>query len=142
MLYKTLSAAVYGIDANIIQVEVDCSGIKCDQDHFHTVGLPDAAVRESRDRVRAALKNCGYDIPPTHITINLAPADIRKEGSGFDLPMALGILGAYGGLNKIACRGRRGPLRPARVRRRRGNRYLWGYGSFAPLGLTPPIAFV
>jgi len=79
MLYKTLSAAVYGIDANIIQVEVDCSGIKCDQDHFHTVGLPDAAVRESRDRVRAALKNCGYDIPPTHITINLAPADIRKK---------------------------------------------------------------
>jgi magnesium chelatase family protein len=62
--------------------------------------LPDAAVRESRDRVRAPLKNCGYDIPLTHITINLAPADIRKEGSGFDLPMALGILGAYGGLNK------------------------------------------
>ena len=100
MLYKTLSAAVYGIDANIIQVEVDCSGIKTDQDHFHTVGLPDAAVRESRDRVRAALKNCGYDIPPTHITINLAPADIKKEGSGFDLPMALGIVGAYGGLTK------------------------------------------
>jgi magnesium chelatase family protein len=63
MLYKTLSAAAYGIDANIIQVEVDCSGINCDQDHFHTVGLPDAAVRESRNRVRAALKNCGYDIP-------------------------------------------------------------------------------
>src|SRR3982074_587456 len=100
MLYKTLSAAVYGIDANIIQVEVDCSGIKCDQDHFHTVGLPDAAVRESRARGRAELKNCGYDIPPTHITINLAPADIKKEGSGFDLPMALGIVGAYGGLTK------------------------------------------
>src|SRR5208337_4420737 len=100
MLYKTLSAAVYGIDANIIEVEVDVSGIKMNEDHFHTVGLPDAAVRESRDRVRAALKNCGYDIPSTHITINLAPADIRKEGSGFDLPMALGILGAYGGLNK------------------------------------------
>src|SRR5690242_20694015 len=100
MLYKTLSAAVYGIDANIIQVEVDCSGIKSDQDHFHTVGLPDAAVRESRDRVRAALKNCGYDIPPTQITINLAPADIKKEGSGFDLPMALGIVGAYGGLTR------------------------------------------
>ncbi|HEX6802489.1 MAG TPA: YifB family Mg chelatase-like AAA ATPase [Terriglobales bacterium] len=100
MLYKTLSAAVYGIDANIIEVEVDVSGIKCDEDHFHTVGLPDAAVRESRDRVKAALKNCGYDIPPTHIVINLAPADIKKEGSGFDLPMALGILGAYGGLNK------------------------------------------
>ncbi|HKC00210.1 MAG TPA: YifB family Mg chelatase-like AAA ATPase [Terriglobales bacterium] len=100
MLYKTLSAAVYGIDANIIEVEVDVSGVKMSEDHFHTVGLPDAAVRESRDRVRAALKNCGYDIPPTQITINLAPADIRKEGSGFDLPMALGILGAYGGLNK------------------------------------------
>jgi len=95
-----MSAAVYGIDANIIEVEVDVSGIKTNEDHFHTVGLPDAAVRESRDRVRAALKNCGYDVPPTHITINLAPADIRKEGSGFDLPMALGIVGAYGGLNK------------------------------------------
>src|SRR5215831_18973982 len=100
MLYKTLSAAVYGVDANIIEVEVDVSGIKIQEDHFHTVGLPDAAVRESRDRVRSALRNCGYDIPPTHITVNLAPADIRKEGSGFDLPMALGILGAYGGLNK------------------------------------------
>jgi magnesium chelatase family protein len=102
MLYKTLSAAVYGIDASIIEVEieVDVSGIKTMEDYFHTVGLPDAAVRESRDRVRAALKNCGYDIPPTHITINLVPADIRKEGSGFDLPMALGILGAYRGLNK------------------------------------------
>jgi|HubBroStandDraft_1064217.scaffolds.fasta_scaffold63636_1 magnesium chelatase family protein len=100
MLYKTLSAAVYGIDANIIEVEVDVSGVKTDQDYFHTVGLPDAAMRKSRDGVRAALKNCGCDIPPTHITINLAPADIRKEGSGFDLTMALGILSAYGGLNK------------------------------------------
>jgi magnesium chelatase family protein len=100
MLYKTLSAAVYGVDASIIEVEVDVSGIKTPEDHFHTVGLPDAAVRESRDRIRAALKNCGYDIPPTNITINLAPADIRKEGSGFDLPMALAIVGAYGGLNK------------------------------------------
>ena len=100
MLYKTMSAAVYGIDASIIDVEVDVANTKTKDDYFHTVGLPDAAVRESRDRVRAALKNCGYDIPPTNITINLAPADIRKEGSGFDLPMALGILGAYGGLNK------------------------------------------
>src|ERR1700690_434913 len=100
MLYKTFSAAVYGVDASIIEVEVDVSGIKTNEDHFHTVGLPDAAVRESRDRGWAALKNCGYDIPSTHITINLAPADIKKEGSGFDLPMALGILGAYGGFNK------------------------------------------
>ena len=100
MLFKTLSAAVYGIDAHIVDVEVDVSGIQCDQDHFLTVGLPDAAVRESRDRIRAALRNCGYDIPPTHITVNLAPADIKKEGSGFDLPMALGILGAYGALTR------------------------------------------
>ena len=72
---------------------------KADKDFFTTVGLPDTTVRESRERIRAALKNSGYDIPPTTTTINLAPADIRKEGSGFDLPMALGILGAYGGLN-------------------------------------------
>ena len=98
MLFKALSAAVYGIDANLIDVEVDYSGVVTDQDHFHTVGLPDAAVRESRDRVRAAIKNSGYLIPPTHITINLAPADLKKEGSGFDLPIALGILGAYGAL--------------------------------------------
>jgi magnesium chelatase family protein len=57
-------------------------------------------VRESRERIRSALRNCGYDIPPTHITVNLAPADIKKEGSGYDLPMALGILGAYGGLTR------------------------------------------
>src|SRR6202162_4024877 len=100
MLFKTLSAAVYGIDANLIDVEVDVSGIRLGEDHFTTVGLPDMAVRESRERIRAALKNCGYDIPPTHITINLAPADIKKEGSGFDLPMAMGILGAYGGLRR------------------------------------------
>jgi magnesium chelatase family protein len=99
MLYKTLSAAVYGIDANLIEVEVDVAPAKSEKDYFTTVGLPDTTVRESRERIRAALKNSGYDIPSTNITINLAPADIRKEGSGFDLPMALGILGAYGGLN-------------------------------------------
>jgi magnesium chelatase family protein len=99
MLFKALSAAVYGIDANLIDVEVDYSGVVSNEDHFHTVGLPDAAVRESRDRVRAAIKNSGYQIPPTHITINLAPADLKKEGSGFDLPIAVGILGAYGALN-------------------------------------------
>jgi magnesium chelatase family protein len=98
MLFKALSAAVYGINANLIEVEVDYSGVVMEQDHFHTVGLPDAAVRESRDRVRAAIKNSGYIIPPTFITINLAPADLKKEGSGFDLPIAVGILGAYGAL--------------------------------------------
>ena len=98
MLFKVLSAAVYGIDANLIDVEVDYSGVVAEKDVFHTVGLPDAAVRESRDRVRAAIKNSGYLIPPTFITINLAPADLKKEGSGFDLPIAVGILGAYGAL--------------------------------------------
>jgi magnesium chelatase family protein len=100
MLFKTRSAAVYGIDANLIDVEVDVSVIKAEKELFNTVGLPDTAVRESRERVKAALRNSGYDIPPTHITVNLAPADIKKEGSGFDLPIALGILGAYGALNK------------------------------------------
>jgi magnesium chelatase family protein len=100
MLFKTQSAAVYGIDASIIEVEVDVSAMRTMEDNFQTVGLPDAAVRESRQRIRAALRNCGYEVPQTHITINLAPADIKKEGSGFDLPMAMGILGAYGGLVK------------------------------------------
>jgi magnesium chelatase family protein len=99
MLYKTISAAVYGIDASLIEVEVDIAPVKGDHDTYTTVGLPDTTVRESRERIRAALKNSGYDVPSTTTTINLAPADIRKEGSGFDLPMALGILGAYGGLN-------------------------------------------
>jgi magnesium chelatase family protein len=98
MLFKARSAAVYGIDANIIDVEVDFSGVKLEKEIFATVGLPDAAVRESRDRVRSAIKNSGFDIPPTRITINLAPADLKKEGSGFDLPIAIGILGAYGAL--------------------------------------------
>lgn len=100
MLFKARSAAVYGIDAHPIDVEVDFSGVLSMSDAtFSTVGLPDAAVRESRDRVRAAIKNSGFDLPPTRITINLAPADLKKEGSGFDLPIAIGILGAYGGLH-------------------------------------------
>jgi magnesium chelatase family protein len=100
MLFKTQSAAVFGIDANIIEVEVDISPTRSQDENFQTVGLPDAAVRESRQRIRAALRNCGFEVPITQITINLAPADIKKEGSGFDLPMAMGILGAYGGLIK------------------------------------------
>jgi len=100
MLFKTQSAAVFGIDANIIEVEVDISPSRSQEENFQTVGLPDAAVRESRQRIRAALRNCGFEVPITQITINLAPADVKKEGSGFDLPMAMGILGAYGGLIK------------------------------------------
>src|ERR1700721_1698358 len=99
MLFKTRSAAVYGIDHHIIDVEGDFSGIIYENESFSTVGLPDAAVRESRDRVRSAIRNSGFDLPSTRITINLAPADLKKEGSGFDLPIATGILGAYGALS-------------------------------------------
>ncbi len=89
MLVKVTSAALHGIEAYPVEVEVDiCAGFPT----FVTVGLPDAAVRESKERVRAALKNCGYDLESKRITINLAPADRRKEGSAFDLPIALGFL--------------------------------------------------
>jgi magnesium chelatase family protein len=98
MLAKALSAAVYGIDANLIDVEVDFSGVKLVEDRFYMVGLPDSAVRESRERVRAAIKNSGFQIPPTSITVNLAPADLKKEGSGFDLAIAIAILHASGAM--------------------------------------------
>jgi magnesium chelatase family protein len=84
---------VYGIEACPVQVEVDVSfGLPA----FTMVGLPDASVRESRDRVRSAIRNSGFEFPPHRITVNLAPADIRKAGSSFDLPIALGVLAASG----------------------------------------------
>jgi magnesium chelatase family protein len=87
------TAAVFGIDAFPVQVEVDVSlGLP----GFHMVGLPDTSVRESRDRVRSAIKNSGFELPPRRVTINLAPADIRKAGSSFDLPIAIGVLAALG----------------------------------------------
>jgi len=98
MLFRVQSAAVFGIRANPVSVEVDLSsGEKL---NFLTVGLPDTAVRESGERVRAALRNCGYYLRAQKITVNLAPADLRKEGSAFDLPIAIGILGALGNLPK------------------------------------------
>src|SRR4030066_727699 len=91
MIAKVLSSAVIGIDAYLLDVEVDISlGLPI----FSIVGLPDLAVKESKDRVRAAIKNIGLDFPVKKITINLAPADIKKEGSSFDLPIAIGILAA------------------------------------------------
>jgi len=97
-LFRTRSAAVFGIDAHLIDVEVDMyPGVNRE---FITVGMPDTAVRESRERIKSALMNSGFGYPNKSVTINLAPANVRKEGAGFDLPMALGILGAYGGLNK------------------------------------------
>ena len=89
MLARVQSAAVVGLDALPVDVEVDVSpGIPT----FAVVGLPDTAVREARERVRAAIRNTGYEMPPRRITVNLAPADTRKAGPAFDLPIALGIL--------------------------------------------------
>jgi len=97
MLAKVNSAALYGIDALRVEVEIDlASGLP----QLATVGLPEGAVKESKDRIRAAVKNCGYTFPAKRITINLAPADIKKEGSAYDLPMAIGILAAEGLIDK------------------------------------------
>jgi magnesium chelatase family protein len=94
-LFRTLSAALQGIDAHVIEVEVDMYPAGSARD-FVTVGMPDAAVRESRERIRSALVNSGFGYPSKSVTINLAPANIRKEGAGFDLPMAAALLGAMG----------------------------------------------
>lgn len=92
MLVKTYGSAVHGIDAQLITIEVNISkGI-----NLSLVGLPDSAVKESQERIDAALKNNGYKIPGKRITINMAPADIRKEGSAYDFPIAMGILTASG----------------------------------------------
>src|SRR3954447_17102031 len=118
-LFKTRSAAVYGIDAHPVDVEVDLyrSGMARD---FMLVGMPDTAVRESRERIKSALMNSGFRYPNQAVTVNLAPAHVRKEGSGFDLPMALAILGAMGtfkGLDKHLAIGELsldGAIRPVR----------------------------
>jgi magnesium chelatase family protein len=99
MLACMRTAAVFGIDASTVLVEVDVSlGLPC----FNMVGLPDTSVRESRDRVRSAIRNSGFEFPCRRITVNLAPADIRKAGSAFDLPIALGVLAAAGNINRPA----------------------------------------
>ncbi|OGQ73963.1 MAG: ATP-dependent protease [Deltaproteobacteria bacterium RIFCSPLOWO2_12_FULL_60_16] len=97
MLAKVNSAALYGIDALLVEVEID---VAAGLPQLATVGLAEGAVRESKDRIRAAVKNCGYSFPTKKITINLAPADIKKEGSAYDLPMAVGILAAEGLVQK------------------------------------------
>src|SRR3954452_12492450 len=98
-LFKTQTAAVYGIDAHLIDVEVDLfAGNPRDS---VMVGMPDVAVRESRERIKSALLNSGFGYPAKRITINLAPANLRKEGAGFDLPVALGILGAMGAVRGL-----------------------------------------
>ncbi|MBN2283790.1 MAG: YifB family Mg chelatase-like AAA ATPase [Deltaproteobacteria bacterium] len=89
MIVRITSSTIIGIDSFPVDVEVD---IACGLPHFSTVGLPDMAVRESKDRIRSAIRNSGYRFPQDRVTINLAPADIKKEGAGFDLPIAVGIL--------------------------------------------------
>src|ERR1041385_7170265 len=99
-LFKTRSAAVYGIDAHLIDVEVDLYASGNPRDS-RMVGMPDTAVRESRERIKSALFNSGFTYPNKTLTINLAPANIRKEGGGFDLPLAMGILGAMGAVGAL-----------------------------------------
>jgi magnesium chelatase family protein len=95
VLAAVRSAALVGIDAYAVTVEVDAApGLP----QFAIVGLPAGAVKESRERVGAALTNAGFTLPPRRITVNLAPADRKKDGTGFDLPIALGILMATGQL--------------------------------------------
>ena len=99
MLASLRSAAVFGVDAYPVHIEVDVSfGLP----HFTMVGLPDATVRESRDRVRSAIKNSGFEFPRHRITVNLAPADVRKAGSSFDLPIALGLLATSGQVTRAS----------------------------------------
>jgi magnesium chelatase family protein len=93
MLARVLSACLAGVEAALVRVEVDVSqGLPT----YATVGLPDTAVRESRERVRTAIRNSGFAVPLERVTVNLAPADVRKEGVSFDLPIALGLLAATG----------------------------------------------
>ena len=100
MLFTTRSGAVCGIDASPVEVEVHISN--GGNGEILIVGLPDAAIRESRARIAAAIRNSGFDFPFRRTTINLAPAALRKEGSAFDLPMAVGILGALGLVGEAA----------------------------------------
>ncbi len=94
MIARIFTAALMGIDAHLVEVEANIEGMTLPG--FATVGLPDNAVKESRERVQTAIRNSGYEFPIKKITINLAPADIRKEGSSYDLPIAIGILAANG----------------------------------------------
>ncbi|PIE56906.1 MAG: ATP-dependent protease [Desulfobulbus propionicus] len=102
MLASVTTCGVWGVDGHMVRVEVDLArGIPA----FATVGLPEAAVREAKDRVRAAIRNSGYQFPAHRITVNLAPATLKKEGAGYDLPIALGILTAAGLIDKERLQG-------------------------------------
>ena len=97
MLITILSGVVYGVQSRLIQVEVDVSqGLPC----FQIVGLPGSEVREAKERVKVALKNVGVKLPPVCINVNLSPADLPKNGTMFDLPVAVGIMTALGELKR------------------------------------------
>ena len=97
MLAKCISCAVTGIDAHKVDVELDLAeGLPS----FNIIGLPDTAIRESRDRIKFAIKNSGFRFPRGRLTVNLAPANIKKVGSGFDLPIALSLLSALGTIDQ------------------------------------------
>lgn len=100
MLVKTFASAVQGVEAQLITVEVNAGGnVTVGSNFYHLVGLPDSAVKEGFQRIEAAIKNIGYKMFRLKLVVNLAPADIRKEGSAYDLPIALGILGATKQIN-------------------------------------------
>jgi magnesium chelatase family protein len=101
MLVKTFASTVQGVDAKTITVEVNAGGPvhAGTQNFYHLVGLPDSAVKEGFQRIEAAIKNIGHSMPRIRLVVNLAPADIRKEGSAYDLPIALGVLGSTGQMN-------------------------------------------
>jgi len=119
MLAKIKSQVVIGLDAHYVDVEVDITG---GLPNFSIVGLPDVSVRESRDRVRSAIKNCGFSFPSRRVVVNLAPADIKKDGPSFDLPIALAVLVASGNLTQEEVHGKSfcgelsldGDIRPVR----------------------------
>ncbi len=155
MLATVLSAAVHGLDGIPLAVEVDLQrGLRA----FHIVGLPSPAVRESRERVVAALLNCGFEVPERRVTVNLAPADLPKEGAAFDLSIALGILKAskqYAGedLSGVCVLGELaldGALRPARgvlpiaiaMRRLGVRRLLVPYDNIAEAELVPGLEVI
>ena len=99
MLVKTFASAVHGVDARTITVEVNTGGnVTVGNQFYHLVGLPDSAVKEGFQRIEAALKNNGFRMLRVKTVVNLAPADIRKEGSSYDLPIAIGYLAASGQL--------------------------------------------
>jgi len=103
MLARAITATPWGIEARPVQVEVD---VQNGLPQVQIVGLPDASVRESRERVRSAIKNCGFDLPPKSVVINLAPADLRKQGNHLDLAIGLALLVAHGHLPQEALAGR------------------------------------